>query len=155
MVVVLLPRRQGAALPLGAAGGLLVVQLQLAAAPVLLVAEDLLAEAGQLLADGVVRRDVRALVGRAEVGPSGLVEVPCGLLLVRDAQEPRDGARFRRADRLAVPARALGVDLRIAILVRHRGPLECLGQLVLVDLVVVVDELVGLLGREVVIRAGA
>lgn len=55
-------------------------------------------------------------------------------------EEARHARGVGFADGFAVPASALGVDLSKHLLVGLAGPLEGVGELVLVDLVVMIDE---------------
>lgn len=155
MIVVLLPRRQLATLLLCASTGPLVVGLELALSPFAEVLVDGVVGVGGLGAHGVVGGDVGTLVGRAEICFARVVEDLRGLFLVGHAEDAAHGSRVGGADGLAVPARALAVDLGVLVLVGAHGPLEGLGELVLVDLVVVVDELGRVCGRVEVVGAGA
>lgn len=68
---------------------------------------------------------------------------------VFDHQGESWGVRF--ADRLAVPARAFGVDFIEHFLVGFGRPFEGVGELVLIDLVIMIDEDVSLCSGIVVV----
>ncbi len=108
---------------------------------------QLVAVAGDL--DGVVRGDVGAFVGI--VGRRGGVQAVEVLFdgFVFDHQGESWGVRF--ADRFAVPTRALGVDFIEHFLVGFGRPFEGVGELVLIDLVIMIDEDVSLCSGIVVV----
>jgi len=110
--------------------------------------DNLVAVAGDF--DGVVRRDVGAFVGI--VGRRGGVQAVEVLFdgFVFDHQGESWGVRF--ANRFAVPARAFGVDFIEHFLVGFGRPFEGVGELVLIDLVIMIDEDVSLCSRIVVVR---
>ena len=92
--------------------------------------------------DGVVCGDVWALVG--VVGRGSGVQAVEILLYGSVLDDMREGRSMRFADGFAVPACTFGVDFIEHFLVGFGCPFEGVGELGLVDFVVVVDEDAGL-----------
>lgn len=103
--------------------------------------------------DGVVGGDVWGLVGVGVVlGGGGERGEGCGDGVVFGAfEEAREGGGVGFAYGGAVPAGAFRVELVVHFLVRFARPFEGGGELVFVDLVVVIDEFLGFADGVVVV----